>query len=252
LRQDRIVPNPDNWLPRYRDGQRHQVWQELRELGSAVRSPDYLGPAQEVCDEMARLARQNIEVIVERLTHEGFRFHANDDAQTPLVPHIPPTSDADDYAAWLEQRFGSVPLTLLSWIRIVGDVWLVGSHPDWPESSAADPLVIQLEGSHFPGASVRDHYARAWDHFQARPEVRWPFSLDVAPDRFHKENVSGGGPYGVMVPDACADGLFFAETTMPFVSYLNWAFKRGGFPWVTGTGDEWRITSALAKGLSVL
>lgn len=61
-------------------------------------------------------------MIVDRLTRDGYRFHANDDAQTPRVPHVPPTPDAAEHAAWLQERFGPVPLTLLSWVRIVGDV----------------------------------------------------------------------------------------------------------------------------------
>lgn len=35
------------------------------------------------------------------------------------------------------------------------------------------------------------------------------------------ENGSLDAPYGIVLPDACADGLFAADTTMPFVSYLN-------------------------------
>jgi hypothetical protein len=252
LRQDRTVVRSEKWLARYRDGRRQEVWHELRQIGGAVRDPDLLEAAQLVCDEMARRARQNVEVIVERLTRDGFRFHINDDAQTPVTPHIPPTPTAEEHAAWLQDRFGQVPLTLLSWVRIVGDVWLVGTHPDWPSSASADPLVIQVEGSHFPGASMRDHYESEWEQWQEWVENdpdAGPFELDAAPDRLHKENVSGGAPYGVRLPDSCADGLFVAETTMPFVSYLNWVFGRGGFPWHTGAHNEWRITRALAKDL---
>ncbi len=43
-----------NWLDRYRAGQRHQVWHELRQLGAAVREPGLSEQAQLVCDEMAR------------------------------------------------------------------------------------------------------------------------------------------------------------------------------------------------------
>lgn len=39
--------------------------------------------AQLVCDEMAHRARNNIEIIVERLSNDGYRFHSNDDEQTP-------------------------------------------------------------------------------------------------------------------------------------------------------------------------
>jgi hypothetical protein len=87
------------WLARYHAGERGQVWDELAQLGSAVREPHALEEVQLVCDEMARRARHNVEVIVERLTRGGFRFHTNDDAQIPLIPHIPPTSAATEHAA---------------------------------------------------------------------------------------------------------------------------------------------------------
>ncbi|GAA2708157.1 hypothetical protein [Actinoplanes palleronii] len=80
------------WLSRYQSGQRDQVWQELRQLGGAVRSGEWAQEAQLVCDEMARRARQNVEVIVERLSQGGYRFHANDDEQTPVPAHTPPTA----------------------------------------------------------------------------------------------------------------------------------------------------------------
>jgi len=89
-----------NWLYRYRAGQRHQVWHELRQLGAAVREPALSEQSQLVCDEMARRARRNIEVIIERLSGAGYRFHRNDDAQGPVTPHFPPTAGAAAHADW--------------------------------------------------------------------------------------------------------------------------------------------------------
>jgi hypothetical protein len=71
----------------------------------------------------------------------------------------------------------------------------------------------------------------------------------LAPDRLHKENTSGGAPYGIILPDGCVDGLFAGETTTPFVSYLNRVFEHGGFPWWTGSENEWRIKRDLARDL---
>jgi hypothetical protein len=44
-------------------------------------------------------------------------------------------------------------------------------------------------------------------------------------------------------------GLFAAETTMPFVSYLNWVFRSGGFPWPTTPDNQSRVKQALARDL---
>ncbi|SRR6266702_4636317 len=106
MRQDVGTVSPPNWLDRYRAGQRDRVWHELRQLGGAVREPGLMEEAQLVCDEMAWRARQNVEVIIERLSSVGYRFHANDDAQDPVLPHVPPAAGAVAHADWLTERFG--------------------------------------------------------------------------------------------------------------------------------------------------
>jgi hypothetical protein len=256
VRQDVGMVSPPNWLDRYRAGQRNRVWHELRQLGAAVREPGLREEALLVCDEMARRARQNVEVIIERLSSAGYRFHCNDDAQEPVTPHFPPAAGAAAHADWLAERFGPVPMTLLSWVRLVGDVWLVGTHPQWAESASADPLVIEAEGSRYPGEPIRgyfDNEHEVWREWAAQdPAEAGLFVLPLAPDRLHKENVSGGPPYGLILPDGSADGLFAAETTMPFVSYLNWVFSHGGFPGRTAPDNRWQMKRALARDLLLL
>jgi len=236
------------WLERYRAGRRDQVWHELRQLGDTVHErPDVAGEARLVCDEMARRARHNVDLVVARLTAVGYRFHTNDDEQTPVPAHVPPTTAAGSQADWLVARFGAVPLTLLSWVRHVGDVWLVGTHPSWPVSASADPLVIEVEGSRYPDApSIRGYFDDEWER---HPDDGRLFVLPVAPDRLHKDNVSGGPPYGFVLPDGCVDGLFVGETTMPFVAYLNTVFRHGGFPWPTSSPEQWRARRDLAADL---
>jgi hypothetical protein len=70
---------------------------------------------------MPRRARHNVEVIVGRLTGQGYRFHANDHTRTPVVPWAPPTAQAAQHAAWPQERFGPVPMTV--WLGgVTGDV----------------------------------------------------------------------------------------------------------------------------------
>jgi hypothetical protein len=75
------------------------------------------------------------------------------------------------------------------------------------------------------------------------------FVLPLAPDRYHKGNISGGGPYGVIVPDGCVEGVFAGEMDMPFVSYLNWVFRWGGLPWPSGNRAQWRVLHRLKRDL---
>jgi hypothetical protein len=242
------------WLDRYRAGEHEQVWHELRQQGDRVRDGAMEHEAREVCDEMARRARHNVEVLVGRLREQGYVFHSNDDSREPVEPHRPPTAEADSLANWLESRFGPIPMALSSWVRIVGDVWLVGTHHAWPESSAADPLVLEVEGSRYSGVSMREHFEsefEAWQEWSNNGEDG-RFEIPVAPDRLHKANISGGAPYGFPVPDRTAEGLFKADVAMPSVSYLNHVFHHGGFP-ATAPGDaQWRVKKTLAQGLLTL
>ncbi|GAA3972247.1 hypothetical protein GCM10023085_63250 [Actinomadura viridis] len=241
---------PD-WLNRYLAGEREQVWHELRQLGDRVRTPGLAEEAQAVCDEMAHRARGNIEMIVGRLDEQGHRFHENNDDQTPVEPYAPPGPGAESYLQWLEERLGSLPMTLSSWMRIVGDVWLVGTHPRWQSSADADPLVFEVEGTRKPAGGIREHVEQKVEDRRADGR-RTPFLLPVAPDHFHKANVSGGGPYGIVLPDGCADAHFVGEIGMPLVGYLTLVFQNGGFPRPTGDDAQWDVLYRLGQGLEPL
>lgn len=240
-------------LERYRAGDRERVWHELRQWGDRVHDPARAEDAQAVCDEMAARARRNVEMLIDRLVAQGYRFHTNDDEQAPVIPLRPPTAKAGSLAGWLNDRFGPLPMTVSSWLRLVGDVWLVGTHPAWQDSAEADPLVVELEYSGYPDASARAFYEgeyEAWQEWSGEdPAAAGGFILPVAPDRLHKANTSGGPPYGFRVPDGCAEGIFVGDVAVPFVAHLNRVFASGGFPGPAHDHAQWRIKNELAKGL---
>ena len=223
-------------------------------MGPLIRDPLIAEAAQAVCDEMARRARFNIELLVQRLRSHGFLFHSNDGRRDPVVPFHPATAAAPELVMWLESGFGPIPMVLSSWIRLVGDVWLVGTHPRWAESSEADPLVIELEGLRYPEASNIAYFASEHEEWKeaADDTAVGSFVLPVAPDRLHKANISGGSPYGFRLPDESAEGVFVAEHEMSFISYLNWVFSNGGFPAASHGPEPLRVRQALSEGLLAL
>lgn len=241
------------WLERYQEGRREEVWRELRELGVGLRAdPAAAAEAQQVCDEMARRARRNVELLVDRLSQQGYRFHVNDWKQSSIVPFYPAAGAADERADWLVSTFEAVPMTLLSWVRIVGDVWLVGTHPEWPDSAAGDPLVLELEGSRDDPEALTGYFEDEYDGWQEMAEEdpdADPFVLPLAPDNLHKANVSGGDPYGILLPDGGVDGTWVGEKNQPFVAYLNDVFAHGGFPDDSGHPAQQRVTGVLAEGM---
>jgi hypothetical protein len=87
-------------------------------------------------------------------------------------------------------------------------------HPSWP--AGLDPLVVDP-----PEGPLSDLYDEDEEVFAA-----------LAPDEFHKDNVSGGDPYGLLLPNPSADFLFMYERhELLFIPYLRLAIVcGGGFP----------------------
>ncbi len=73
----------------------------------------------------------------------------------------------------------------------------------------------------------------------------------LAPDDLHKDNISGGDPYGVRLPNPSADFLFVYERhNLLFVPYLRLAILQwGGFPGLEGRGIAFEPLGALVAGL---
>ncbi|MFN8374198.1 MAG: hypothetical protein U0694_15135 [Anaerolineae bacterium] len=87
----------------------------------------------------------------------------------------------------------------------------------------SDPLVVEALHELDP-----DAYA-AW-HEDEENEGE-PFPLSIAPDVYHKSNISGGAPYDITLPDARADAPLLNELHETlFVPYLRIVFQWGGFP----------------------
>ena len=121
-----------------------------------------------------------------------------------------------------------------------------------------------------PGTRYRNgEYEQVWDELTAlgpaiREEPHYSQAREVAAetmrrvrrncellDDVHKDNESGGDPYGVAVPNPSADFEFLNEChKLPFVSYLRMAILRwGGLPGLDGSSAEFEPIGELVAGL---
>ena len=84
---------------------------------------------------------------------------------------------------------------------------------------------------------------RAFAYQQAR--------AGLAPDDLHKDNTSGGDPYGVRLPNPAADFLFeYERHGLLFVPYLRLAILEwGGFPGLAGRDQSFPPLDELHAGL---
>jgi hypothetical protein len=215
--------SPKPLFDRYRAGEREQVWQELVELGDKVRAEELLPDAMAVVRETMRRCRENIEHLASRLRTLGYEF------KYPAEVFVEPPPNTLEYITDLERHVGPIPLSLCAWYEIVGSVNFVGTLRQGSaliDSAYPDPLVVE------PGEYILTYDEDNW--------YREQYELPIAPDLFHKENVSGGSPYTILLPNSSADGYLeneWHETT--FVNCLRKSFQWGGFPgWEQYPTDE--------------
>ena len=225
-----------NYLERYQNGEYEQVWKDLQALGEDIRKEPYHTQAREVAAETMRRVRRNCERIISRLRAWGYVFGTYPDGTRRSYlgePLTPPSDDMQADRQELESEAGPLPLSLVTFWEEVGAIDLVGMHPAWPDG--LDPLVVDP------------------------PEGALSFLFDegdglfvgLAPDDLHKDNTSGGDPYGLELPNPSADFLFMYERhNLLFVPYLRLAILHwGGFPGLEGRGIPFAPLEELVAGL---
>ncbi len=233
-----------NYLERYRNGEYEQVWNDLQALGPTVRREPHYSQAREVATETMRRVRRNCERLVSRLRALGYVFGTFPDGSRrsyTAVPLTPPSDVMRADCAELEAQAGMLPLSLVAFWEEVGAVDLVGMHPAWPDG--LDPLVVDPpEGAL---SFLFDEEEREGDSEGAG------WFAGLAPDDLHKDNVSGGDPYGVHLPDPSADFLFLYERhSLRFVPYLRLTILHwGGFPGMDGRAVQFEPLGGLVAGL---
>lgn len=177
-----------------------------------------------------RRVRTNLDLLVERLSVEGFRFAnpptpktQNADGRYACVRALP-TRNTDQLIHKIESTAGAMPVSVKAFYREVGAVNLSGALDD-ALTAATDPLMV----------SPLEYLPDAWDEWMEYPRDEReedPFAWEFAPDGLHKNDVSGGAPFRIVLPAPGADGLVEEENwgTVSFVSYLRTTLQWAGFP----------------------
>lgn len=232
-----------NYLERYRNGEYEQVWNDLQALGPAIRQEPHSSQAQAVAMETMRRVRRNCERLIARLRTLGYAFGTFPDGSRrsyKVEPLTPPSKAMQADMAELEAEAGPLPLSLTAFWQEVGAVDFIGMHPAWPDG--LDPLVVD------PPEGALSFLFDEEDEEESESSGKF---AGLAPDDLHKDNVSGGDPYGVRLPNPSADFLFVYERHgLLFVPYLRLAILRwGGFPGLEGQAVQFEPLSSLIAEL---
>jgi hypothetical protein len=237
-------------LDRYCAGECEAVWRELVSTGAAVRSEPAWSEARDVVRETMARVRRNVERIVSKLDALKYEFSLPSYFKSPTI--APDPSAATRIAGAEELVGGPLPLSLATFHEQVGAVCLAGTHPGW-RSEYVDtdaPGCVRLLAYKDPlwiDPLNLDHWTEELGDSQGDASGE-EFRLPIAPDELHKEDISGGTPYSMTLPDPAADGLLHDEwhrTT--FVDYLRRCFEWGGFPGYERFPEALRPSRDLAR-----
>lgn len=169
--------------------------------------------------------------LVQTLRALGYRFAAPDE----VLPG--PVAQAQIEA--FEALVGPLPDLLRDFYLTIGSVNLIGEHPQWECDGFPDPLYV----------SDFDYLLSRAREYATDPETReWfddcygSFIVELAPDAYHKADVSGGECYHIPIP-AEPDPVILGMLSGPlrFSAYLTQALDWGGFPGLAECEHNWPI-----------
>lgn len=156
-----------------------------------------------------------------------------DDAVTGVMGGKPQTLDLSNFPQQLDEA-EAIPLEVRNMFKnffgafggqmkqvIEDDKPADAPLPD-DQQAISDPLVVDPY-------EVSVEVYQEWQEYN---EDDNPFVATIAPDIFHKSNISGGGGYEIELPNAAADAILRHTEwrQMTFVEYLRLSFEWGGFP----------------------
>ena len=188
--------------------------------------------------------RQQIETIAGRLRTLGYKFTE----QHNVFPG--PEVGTEAAIDHIEREVGILPEAIKLFWRRVGSVNFIGFRDDWRGCDYPDPLVVYPPSVAI--AALEDFLADR----EERMRCNFPYVVPIAPDDYHKANVSGGMWYNLSVPAAAADPPLNDERhRTTFTSYLELAVRWGGFPGLDRCEDhDWPLNEIgggpLRKGKS--
>ena len=224
-----------NLVDRYRSGEFEPVWREIRAQGRV--EGDFREEVQEVAKETMNRVARNANLICDRLEAEGWASLFGE------LRTLPRASDTEVFQRIEAITGGPVPPSLHAFWTVVGGidwVWDYNSKSSMPHLGVdlpmdeMDPLCVNPAG-------VVTYLFEEWieQKDECDPDLVDPYSLDLAPDVYHKANMSGGPTYAVELPFFGGDPTFANEKhELPFIDYLRLCFKWAGFPGLGEYGDR--------------
>lgn len=217
-----------SFLERYEAGEHLAVWNELCELGPAVREPEYVDDAMAVARATMERVQCNIVMLREKLLFLGFEF------AYPEAACVPAHEDAMRRFEVIEAEHGELSLSCRAWFERFHSVCFVQSpeqrHGEGRPSEVrnlgynAALIVLSLE----EGLDTLEEYRKGWQRDrEAGATYEFTPGLFVGSCLSNNDIAGFGfGERGMDDPLYAADGRKDAR----FITELRRVIAVGGFP----------------------
>lgn len=157
------------------------------------------------------------------LRRGGFGFEHPDEAFQP------PSDRTEEMLAYFAGHGCRVPAAVAEFYRQIGGINFTGWSSAWADDEYPDAIYVM------PLDQVVEDFEQTYLYSE---EVRAGMLSDyggyyfpIAPDFYHKQNISGGAPYAFIAPNRDDDPkLLSMPWDLRFTEYLDLAIARNGFP----------------------
>lgn len=170
---------------------------------------------------------EQFERLASNLRKLGYVFE-----EEPITEKNP---QCDELITEIEEELWPIPKALKEFYKTIGGINFIGAHPSWKKVEYPDPAVI------FPIEIVYAEFEELQgDKEEYLNEHEGKFLIPIAPDFYHKQDVSGGMFYHVPIPNKLDDPVVEEEPHgLVFTKYLEHALTNGGFCALDGKGTEY-------------
>lgn len=239
------------YYERYMNGEEIAVWEELKGIENVTLAHKNWGDITDVLKETMRRVKFNVDTIYSRLKSMNYQFQED-------TPRELPMDDVETKLAELKERvkpFGYIPLSLEFFYRIVGNVDFMAAYKSNFPYEYADPLSVAPVEYLLQFTDDDEGWAENMEDWTQ--EVGGNAWVDIAPDYYHKDNVSGGAPYGIALCSTPKADSVFTNTpygdNLYFIDYLRLCFEWGGFPHIAANNNNYHdFINKLKTGLKLI
>lgn len=195
----------------YLAGDFEAVWRKLARIDSQTADRELRLQAVAVAKETMKRVAHNLGLLIPRLREIGFDFHrpqqdGSNQVDREWLVYSPPSENIEQMLQTASDLVGGLPLSLKAWYENVGDVCLMGDHPElcnyeraldgWDHHSRkyCDPLVM------YPL-----HYGMLEFNLCRDKNKAQAFLFPLSPDIEFKHGEFGAGWEGVITPTTQCD-----------------------------------------------